>query len=108
MRVLGQPFGQFGLVGIAKFIGDLFAVRLHDNRTVIFGSHPFGEGKTMPAPVGQGVEGDEGLQSGYIHPEGKLAVTYLCRTFQKRPGRTHAMPLDNGLPVNGLSHNRQR
>ena len=53
----------------------------------------------MPAPVGQGVEGDEGLQSGYIHPEGKLAVTYLCRTFQKRPGRTHAMPLDNGLPV---------
>lgn len=62
----------------------------------------------MPAPVGQGIEGDEGLQSGYIHPEGKLTVTYLCRTFQKRPGRTHAMPLDNGLPVNGLSHNRQR
>ena len=108
MRVLGQPFGQLGLVGIAEFIGDLFAVRLRGNRTVIFGSHPFGEGKTMPAPVGQGVEGDEGLQSGYIHPEGKLAVTYLCRTFQKRPGRTHAMPLDNGLPVNGLSHNRQR
>ena len=101
---LDKKYLEFGKAFEKRFIGQ----DLHDNRTVIFGSHPFGEGKTMPAPVGQGVEGDEGLQSGYIHPEGKLAVTYLCRTFQKRPGRTHAMPLDNGLPVNGLSHNRQR
>ena len=62
----------------------------------------------MPAPIGQSVEGDEGLQSGYIHPEGELAVTYLCRTFQERPGRAYAMPLDNSLPIDRFSHYRQR
>ena len=106
--ILGQPFGQFRLVGVTELVGDLFAMRLHDNRTVIFGFHSFGEGKTVPAPVGQGIKRNKSLQSGYIHPEGKLAVTYLCRTFQECPGRTYTMPLDNSFPVNGFPHNRQR
>ena len=84
MRVLGQPFGQLGLVGIAEFIGDLFAVRLHGNRTVIFGSH-LGEGKLCQLQSDRVLEGDEGLQSGYIHPEANLPLPTCAGLFRSVP-----------------------